>query len=312
MSTTLSLRPSQIDDVELKFLREQTGISDPAKLKEHVLAVQTKAYEIYGYPCIRLFSFVRLRISRLPAYVKVLNLLRERPTALCLDLGCCCAFRLNKTRMLASAHHVIVGTDVRKLATDGFPIEQLIASDLHKEFWNYGHELFQTTPETLPIKFLEGDIFDPGFMQATTSPLESPLKLDTITSLTPLAGQLSVIHASYFFHLFSEHKQLELAKILAKLLSPQPGSLILGAHTSREEQGTRTRPYRGQGDQAGEMFCHSPGSWVELWQSVFPTGSVQVDARLVKRGDPGSHPADMVAPLDVADAGVLEWSCMRL
>ncbi len=55
----------------------------------------------------------RLKISRFPAYPKLLQLGRERPGALFLDLACC------------------VGNDVRKAVADGFPISQALASDLH-------------------------------------------------------------------------------------------------------------------------------------------------------------------------------------
>ncbi|KAJ7048499.1 hypothetical protein C8F01DRAFT_1070785 [Mycena amicta] len=283
----------QIDDPEINFLREQIGIQDSEELKKHVLEIQAKAYKVYGYPCIRSFSFARLRISRLPAYPQILPLLRERPDALGLDLGCC------------------FGTDLRKLAADGFPAQNLIGCDLRQEFWDYGHELFRSTPETLPIKFLAGDIFDLDFFAPGTK-IETPPTLSTLTSLTPLNKHLSVIHVSYLFHLFSEEKQLELARILEGLLSPEPGSLILGAHVSREVKGMRARPFRQAGVMASEGFCHSAASWVEMWESVFPEESVRAEAILVKRGDPGSHPADMLTSASVTDAGVLKWSCTRL
>jgi hypothetical protein len=31
---------------------------------------------------------------------------------------------------------------------------------VHEEFWNFGHELFRSAPETFPVWFLAGDIFD--------------------------------------------------------------------------------------------------------------------------------------------------------
>ena len=48
------------EDLELlRFLQNQIGIQDEEELKQHVLRVQAKAYDIYGYPCIRGFSFLR-------------------------------------------------------------------------------------------------------------------------------------------------------------------------------------------------------------------------------------------------------------
>lgn len=41
-----------------------------------------------------LLDIQRLKISRFPAYERILKLGRERPGALFLDIGCCCEFPL--------------------------------------------------------------------------------------------------------------------------------------------------------------------------------------------------------------------------
>lgn len=107
-----------------------------------------------------------------------------------------------------------------------------------------------------------------------------PTDLRTLKSLTPLQGHLSTIHASSFFHLFGEEKQLELAKQLATLLSPEPGSIIFGSHGGRPTKGLNTEVvYRGS-----QMFCHSPETWVDLWDGqVFRKGTIRVEAKLVER-----------------------------
>ncbi|KAJ7873999.1 hypothetical protein B0H14DRAFT_2224458, partial [Mycena olivaceomarginata] len=146
----------------------------------------------------------------LPTYEEILRLGREQETAILLDLGCCC------------------GTDIRKVARDGFPIGNLIASDVLADFWTIGHELFRSTPETFPVVFLPGDALDAEFLEPSTpltAPSEikgSPPPLSSLTSLTPLRGHVSVIHISSVFHLFSEEQQLQLARSLAELLSPSP------------------------------------------------------------------------------------------
>lgn len=43
-----------------------------------------------------------------------------------------------------------------------------------------------------------------------------------------LAGRCAVVHAAEFSHLFSEERQLELAKVLGGLLSPEPWVHDLG------------------------------------------------------------------------------------
>ncbi|KAI0750572.1 hypothetical protein BC629DRAFT_1230500 [Irpex lacteus] len=257
---------SALDEADVKALTEQTGIKDPEELKKHVANIRAEAYKIHPYHCIRVFSFARLKLNRFPAYQDLLKLGKERPGALFLDLGCC------------------LGHDVRKAVADGFPISQAIGSDLHPEFWALGHKLFKTTPETYPLAFIPADVFDPASLAPAPIPTSVPTEplppLTSLTSLNPLHGRLSAIHASALFHLFSEEKQLELAKLIAPLLSPEPGSFIFGAHGGLEVKGDRER----KNSHGIPMFCHSPESWTELWEKqVFKEGQVKVDAFLFYR-----------------------------
>jgi len=125
--------------------------------------------------------------------------------------------------------------------------------------------------------------------------LGTPLPpLNTLTSLTPLTHRISAIHASAFFHLFSEARQLELAQRLAALLRPEKGSIIFGQHGSRPEKGLRVEAARVlDNGKTVCMFCHSPESWREMWtREVFGKGQevsgkgqevrVEVDAELVE------------------------------
>ena len=151
-------------------------------------------------------------------------------------------------------------------------------------FWDFGHELFKTTPETFPAAFLAGDVFDPTFLSPREPFAElptafRPVNLGSLKSLTPLQGHVSAIFAGSFFHLFGEDQQLELARRLAALLSPLPGSVIFGVHVGLPEKGGRL--VWGSGSQEVRMFSHSAESWRELWQDqVFEKHSVKVEARL--------------------------------
>jgi len=210
---------------------------------------------------LRLSSLLdRLKISRLPAYERAIALGREREGALLLDIGCC------------------FGNDARKAASDGFPVHNVIASDLRQEFWDLGHELFKSTPDSFPATFIAGDAFNPEFLKPHApfyeAPQTGPPELSSLTSLTPLQGHISIIHASSFFHLFGEEGQLQLAKSLASLLSPLPGSMIFGIHRGSETKGVREIESR-------DRFCHSPESWEELWDGqIFEKGTVKVEAHL--------------------------------
>ncbi|KAF5327732.1 hypothetical protein D9619_004536 [Psilocybe cf. subviscida] len=216
---------------------------------------------------------MRLKISRLPGYSETLKLLKTRKDPILLDMGCC------------------FGNDVRKAVVDGWPVDKVIACDIRKgnvnvqtiryisahanlesEFWDYGHELFLSTAETFPAKFIAGDIFSPSILQPRdpfitndeiVAVLSRPIpSLSDLNNLTPLQGKVSAIHVSAMFHLFSEEEQLALARLLAALLRPERGSIIFGQHAGRAEKGFRPH---NRDPLAHPMFCHSPESWKQMW-----------------------------------------------
>ncbi|TFY73288.1 hypothetical protein EWM64_g10724 [Hericium alpestre] len=254
-----------LNEEEVSFYKQQTGIQDDEELKRHIIAIQTEAYAVFPFPCITTFHFAKLKISHLPAYPQLLKLGKQRPGAIFLDIGCC------------------FGNDAFKAIADGYPLENVVASDLYQGFWDAGLKLFKRTPETYPVPFIAGDVFDhanlepvPVFTAASPPTTPRPVLKD-LTSLNPLRGHLSAIHASAFFHLFQEDKQLELARALACLLSPEPGSMIFGQHGGLPEKGFRVTPIADR-----KMFCHSPDSWKELWDGVvFEKGTVKVEAEIV-------------------------------
>ncbi|KAJ6562129.1 hypothetical protein B0H19DRAFT_1287613 [Mycena capillaripes] len=255
------------------IIKEETGLHDPAELKKHIMTLQAKAYARYPYPCIREFDFARTRISGLPAYPEALKLGREREGAILLEFGSCC------------------GCDIRKAVRDGFPIQNLIASDITRDFWEMGHELWRSTPETFPATFLVGDLLDSEFIESapplTTTEIALPAPpLSSLTSLTPMRGHISVIHISFVFQLFAEAQQI--------LLSPLPGSIILGSHAGQRSKGPR------EGGYGNGRFTHSPESWREMWETVFPSGTIKVDVVMKRRS------------FDSENVGVMMWSVSRL
>jgi hypothetical protein len=127
--------------------------------------------------------------------------------------------------------------------------------------------------------------------------------LDTLTSLNPLRGYVSAIHTSSFFHLFDEEQQAKVARALAGLLSPKPGSVIFGLHAGLPVKGIRSR------STGGFAFAHSPESWKELWDGqIFDQGKVKVEAFLKR--------ADRIELNSTPDKGVercwLVWSVTRV
>ncbi|KAL5492120.1 hypothetical protein ACEPAI_3567 [Sanghuangporus weigelae] len=212
------------DEEEKMFFKKETGIEDDEQLREYIIAVQTKAYTIHQYPCIRVYEFMRLKLARLPAYPKLIKL------GGLLLLVCC------------------VGNDCRKAAQDGYPIQSILATDLRRTLWDIGHEMFRSTPETFPVPFIEGDVLDPSFFLDTFPPVMSegttmvpsarqPVSLDRVKNLNELRGGVSAIFAGAFFHLFTEVNQERIARGLAGLLSPSPGSMLLVVHGGKTTKG---------------------------------------------------------------------------
>ncbi|KAG1841694.1 hypothetical protein DFJ58DRAFT_718135 [Suillus subalutaceus] len=251
---------------ESTFFKAQIGIDNDEDLKGHILDVQAKAYKIAPYPCIHGFVFLRLNISSYSVYEHILKLGRERPDAVLLDLGCC------------------FGVDARKAAADGFPAKNVIASDISNEFLELSHELFRTTPTSYPGCLLPGDA--------------PAIDLSSLKSLNPLHGRISAISATRLFHLFTEDKQVHLARALAGLLSAQPGSVICGYQIGTLEKGMVTANISGSEHR---LFAHSPKTWSSLWDGeVFEKGSVKVETELVE-----------VAIREV-QLLMMEWSVVRL
>ncbi|KAG7093674.1 hypothetical protein E1B28_007333 [Marasmius oreades] len=288
-------RLEALPQVDLDFFKEQLDLKNEAEVKAHIARIASKAYEIYSYRCIELFTFAQIktglydRMGPSSAYQRALKLCSQRENALFLEFG------------------TFFGTTLRKAVMDGVPVSRVIGSDLHSDFWELGHELFGTTPITFPAAFIAGDAFDSAFISArgpvTTNDadMQKVPDLQSLTSLIPLQGRISAIHASSVFHLFNEEKQVDLARAIASLLSSQSGSLIFGVQLGQEVAGVREFVRRPT-DQT-MRFIHSPESWKKLWDgNVFPAGSVQVEAKLV--------------PINLKDTGVdgsiLVWSCTVL
>jgi len=294
----LDERLYDLTEEDRTFLKQQTGIQDDDELKAHLFQVQAEAYEVYPYPCIRLFNFAKLNMWRLPVYQDLLKKGKSGEDAIFLDIGSG------------------MGNDARKLVADGYPLEQVITSDLHQEFADLGHKLFRTTQETYPIAFVSGDIFDPNHLKvvppvvtsAHGSTLGDPSvpapDLRSLTSLNPLHGRAFAIHTSNFFHLFGEEEQLHVARAFAGLLSQEPGSVIFGVQGSAAEKGFSASAL---GDH--RLWLHSPESWTELWDGiVFEKGVVNVQTKLVQLGKEYSEPD---GPQHTSFT-MLVWSVTRL
>jgi len=283
------------DEDAVEFFATTTGISDREELKQHILRVQSKAFKEFPYPCIRVFEFMKLKLARLPAYKQFIELGKTRKGGIFVDLGCC------------------FGNDSRKAVLDGWPAENVLAVDLQDKFWEYGHELFISTPETFPARFVPGDVIDPKFLQEhepfNNPPSKPAPSLDQVRSdksLNELRGHVTAVFTGAFFHLFNEEKQAEIARKLAGLLSPEPGSMLIGVQGGRKEKGFYAPTSGGQ--KGYKMFCHSEKTWTELWEDIFGKGNIVVATELV---DEGTLDFFGTFPGNTEQYQIIKWSVTR-
>jgi hypothetical protein len=83
--------------------------------------------------------------------------------------------------------------------------------------------------------------------------------------LTSLQGTISIVYTGSFFHLFDYAPQVEIAKLIVRLLKPEKGSMLLGRQVGNITSGVYSRPgYRGEISR----FRHNEHSWKEMWEKV--------------------------------------------
>ena len=186
-------------------------------------------------------------IPTLPQYPKILA--RARAGATVLDLGCC------------------FGQDLRLLAADGAPPQNMYASDLKEELWQLGFELFRDR-EKMCAKFVQADIFDPD------------------SDLVRLSGQMDIIIASQFLHLFDWKKQVLAMKKVVEL--SRPGSTLIGYQRGQVRAQEVMRPW-------GRMFFHDLETYREIWHQVVAETSSQweVETDMVDLRELGMEEEDL-------------------
>lgn len=137
------------------------------------------------------------------------------------------------------------GQDLRILAADGAPTNNMFASDIVSEFWGLSYKLYKDQ-ETMKAQFTQADIFDPA-------------------SLQHLKGKIDIILANHFLHLWNWGQQIEAAKNMVSLT--KPGAWFVGCHIGS---------YLGQefpfdiGGKAGglTMFLHNTETTEKFWKQV--------------------------------------------
>ena len=124
-----------------------------------------------------------------------------------------------------------MGTDARKLVADGYPAQNVIACDLHKELLDFGHRLYNDA-STSKIHFFAANAFDipypPPPLESST--FHSISNLSEVTNISQMQGKATHLYAGFFFHMFSEEKQVDLALRFGSMVKHEPGAIIYGRH----------------------------------------------------------------------------------
>ncbi|KAF2275794.1 uncharacterized protein EI97DRAFT_458808 [Westerdykella ornata] len=231
---------AQFTPAARKLLEQYSNI--PAdKVEDHVVNIRNEAWDIFPYPCIGQFRFLDLTLREFDIYPDVLKRLHDGQRLL--DMGCC------------------FGQEIRQLVQDGAPAENIYGCDLREEYIALGYKLFRDK-DKLKANFITANIFD------VTSPL------------TELSGRFDMIFAGSFFHLWGYEQQVKVSKLVAALLRPQKGSIILG-----RQVGSYSAVEPGHVTNAdGKMFQHSVESLKKMWKDIGDDLGISftVDAKLAE------------------------------
>lgn len=127
-----------------------------------------RAWEVRPYPCVGQWGFLAPKIVDSIVYATILQ--RVKDGDLILDFGCC------------------MGQDLRYLAANGAPSDNMYGADIEPAFWQLGYDLFKDR-STFQGRYLQSDI-----LGDTKIPADSSLRQQ-------LHGKVDVVYASAIFHL---------------------------------------------------------------------------------------------------------------
>ena len=141
--------------------------------------------------------------------------------------------------------------DLRFLAADGAPTENMFASDIVPELWEIGYDLYR-----------DAGHFKGHYMTADI--------LDSDSKHKELRGQMDIILPNQLFHLFDLERQMQAGINMVQL--SKPGTWILGWHIgSKFGQALPVETQTGGqlGSAGGKTkFYHTPETWQEMWSRI--------------------------------------------
>ena len=162
------------------------------------------------------------QLCKSSAYSEVLS--RVKNGQILVDVGC------------------FIGHDLRRLAYDGAPSENLYGVDIVSH-WDVGFNMFQDQ-DRFRARFIEADILS-----------------STDFALTALKGKVDIISVTQVIHSWDWACQVKATKALTTFT--KPGSMIVG-----NQIGNPTAQEVKLNDLAVPMWRHNPDSWAKLWAQV--------------------------------------------
>jgi len=225
------------------FFSSYASIS-PTELRQHLIHVRENAWKNFDYHCLGRWTFLDFSIRQSPIYNEIVDKCKN-DGATVIDFGCC------------------LGQDIRQLAYDGVPLEQIRGYELDPFFIQQGYELFR---DENPMKekkvFHSADIFDDKLLE-TIEPAD-------------------YVHVGSFIHLFDFETQKDVCRRLARLSK----NAIIGRQSGSEVAEEHSRHRRS--NENSKRMRHSPESFRDMWNEV-TNGQWQVEYANLKTIDDGDR-----------------------
>ncbi|KAF6810484.1 methyltransferase domain-containing protein [Colletotrichum sojae] len=181
----------EISPEALELMEKYAHVA-PADIRDHIITMRDKIWDVFPYPCVGHFSFLNLNLSTRPAYPRLVARLRDDPDARHLEVAPC------------------VGQDLRKLIHDGVPSDRITAVELEPGYIEAGYELFRDR-DTLKARFVSADMLD-----------------EKNTELNAMEGTFDTAHLGHCLHLWTRDDQMVVLKRVMRLLKQKLGVVIVG------------------------------------------------------------------------------------
>lgn len=220
-------------------LLEKYSKVPPDEVVSEIFKIREKAWAIANYPCIGHFMYLPMREfdgnNNTEMYKAIDRLKAPGSQDTFLEIG-------------GFLFHTL-----RRLVYEGVDSTRLYGTDLHAEFFELGYQQFRDR-ETLKSTFVTADL------------LLSDAEYEASAVPKTLDGNISLIHATNFFHLFTWDAQIRICERIVRFfrrgLSADTPAVLFGFHagslTPGEYQVGGTIP----------VFLHGEDTFQSLWDEV--------------------------------------------